>query len=179
MGCGGPRRQEALRRRPRSERGRPATRSWNGTLPRTRGECWLAWEGLPHAAPCLTELAVIAHLYAESGSSKAEPLIEQLGQHLPTEAEALRGILAWRQGKVGRVRAATGGGAAAVAQRSLAAGTHPREDLRRGDRRGQGGSQHRPRSCCRRWRSRSPPIMPMKVGGPRLASLPRDLARPR
>jgi predicted membrane-bound spermidine synthase len=61
----------------------------------------VAWEGSPHPAPCLTELAVIAHLYAESGSSKAEPLIEQLGKHLPTEAEALRGILAWRQTKVG------------------------------------------------------------------------------
>ena len=56
-----------------------------------------AWESIPKAAPCLTELAVIAHLYAEAGNSKAEPLIEQLGNHLPTEAEALRGILAWRQ----------------------------------------------------------------------------------
>ena len=60
-----------------------------------------AWEALPHPAPCLTELAVIAHLYAESGNTKAAPLIEQLGRHLPAEAESLRGILAWRQGKVG------------------------------------------------------------------------------
>jgi predicted membrane-bound spermidine synthase len=60
-----------------------------------------AWESIPKAAPCLTELAVIAHLYAEAGNSKAEPLIEQLGHHLPTEAEALRGILAWRQRKFG------------------------------------------------------------------------------
>ncbi len=56
-----------------------------------------AWEALPHSMPCLTELAVIAHLYAEAGNSKAEPLIEQLRHHLPTEAEALCGILAWRQ----------------------------------------------------------------------------------
>ena len=42
---------------------------------------------------------MIAHLYAESGNSKAEPLIEQLRNHLPTEAAALQGILAWRQGK--------------------------------------------------------------------------------
>ena len=48
-----------------------------------------AWESLPHSAPCLTELAMIAHLYAESGSSKALPLIEQLRHHLPTEAAAL------------------------------------------------------------------------------------------
>jgi hypothetical protein len=60
-----------------------------------------AWEALPPSAPCLTELAVIAHLYAEAGSSKAEPLIEQLGNRLPAEAEALRGILAWRQQKPG------------------------------------------------------------------------------
>jgi len=60
-----------------------------------------AWEGWPHSSPCLTELAVIAHLYAEAGNSKAEPLIDQLGTHLPTEAEALRGILAWRQWKIG------------------------------------------------------------------------------
>ena len=46
-------------------------------------------------------MAVIAHLYAEAGNSKAEPLIKQLGNHLPTEAEALGGILAWRQRKVG------------------------------------------------------------------------------
>ena len=59
----------------------------------------VAWESLPHSAPCLTELAVIAHLYAESGNSKAEPLIEQLRNHLPTEAAALQGILAWRQRK--------------------------------------------------------------------------------
>ncbi len=52
------------------------------------------------SAPCLTELAVIAHLYAESGSSKAEPLIAQLRGHLPAEAEALGGILAWKQGRV-------------------------------------------------------------------------------
>ena len=38
----------------------------------------LAWEILPHGTPCLTELAVIAHLYAETGSSKAEPLIGSL-----------------------------------------------------------------------------------------------------
>jgi spermidine synthase len=61
----------------------------------------VAWEGLPRSATCLTELTVIAHLYAESASSKAEPLIGQLGNHLPTEAEALRGILAWRQRKFG------------------------------------------------------------------------------
>jgi spermidine synthase len=60
-----------------------------------------AWEGMPHSAPCLTELAVIAHLYSEAGSSKAKPLIEELGKHLPTEAEALRGILAWRQRNFG------------------------------------------------------------------------------
>ena len=56
-----------------------------------------AWEGAPHAAASLTELAVIAHLYAQSGDSRAEPLIEQLRDHLPAEADALRGILAWRQ----------------------------------------------------------------------------------
>jgi predicted membrane-bound spermidine synthase len=56
-----------------------------------------AWESLPHSAPCLTELAVIAHLYAEAGNSKAESLIEQLRHNLPTEAEALHGILAYRQ----------------------------------------------------------------------------------
>jgi spermidine synthase len=60
-----------------------------------------AWEESPPSAPCLTKLAVIAHLYAESGNGNAEPLIEQLGRHLPTEAEALRGILAWRQQKLG------------------------------------------------------------------------------
>ena len=60
----------------------------------------VAWEFLRHSPPCLTELAVVAHLYAESGSRKAEPLIDQLGNDMPTEAEALRGILAWRQRKL-------------------------------------------------------------------------------
>jgi predicted membrane-bound spermidine synthase len=57
----------------------------------------LAWEMAPTSTPCLTELATIAHLYAESGSSKAEPLIERLRQHEPSEAEALSAVLAWRQ----------------------------------------------------------------------------------
>src|SRR6516165_7505156 len=52
----------------------------------------VAWESLPHSAPCLTELAVIAHLYAESGNGKAEPLIEQMRNHLPSEAAALQGF---------------------------------------------------------------------------------------
>ena len=56
-----------------------------------------AWEASPQVTPCLTELAVVGHLYAELGSSKAEPLIELLGAQMPTEAEALRGILALRQ----------------------------------------------------------------------------------
>jgi predicted membrane-bound spermidine synthase len=60
----------------------------------------LAWESSPQASPCLTELAVIAHLYAESGSSRAEPLIQRLRNDIPTEAEALSGILAWRQRRI-------------------------------------------------------------------------------
>jgi predicted membrane-bound spermidine synthase len=65
----------------------------------TRG-MFFAWELLPHREPCLTELAVMALLYAELRSGKAEPLIERMGDRLPAEAEALRGILAWRQGNV-------------------------------------------------------------------------------
>ncbi|HKD36154.1 MAG TPA: fused MFS/spermidine synthase [Pirellulales bacterium] len=54
-----------------------------------------------HGQVCLTELAVIAHLSAEAGSYRADSLIEELGKEKPTEAEALRGILALRQGRVG------------------------------------------------------------------------------
>ena len=57
-----------------------------------------AWKGSVHPAPCLIELAVMAHLYAEIGDSEAEPLIEQLRHHLPAEAEAIHGILACKQG---------------------------------------------------------------------------------
>jgi spermidine synthase len=59
-----------------------------------------AWELSANSTPCLTELAVIAHLYAQAGSEKAGPLIEQLRKQLPGEAEALRGILAWRKGRL-------------------------------------------------------------------------------
>jgi spermidine synthase len=60
-----------------------------------------AWEeGSSQSSKCLTELAVIAHLYAEAGSLRAESLIEQLAKDMPTEAEALRGILAMRQGRI-------------------------------------------------------------------------------
>jgi predicted membrane-bound spermidine synthase len=59
-----------------------------------------AWQALPHPAPCLTELAVIAQLYAVLGSDRAEPLIQRIADRLPGEAEALRGILAWRQHNV-------------------------------------------------------------------------------
>jgi len=60
-----------------------------------------AWTASPPALPCLTELAVMAHLYAETGNSRAEPLIQELARYLPGEAETLRGILAWKQGRVG------------------------------------------------------------------------------
>ncbi len=56
-----------------------------------------AWEALPKSASCLTELAVVAHLYAEAGNSQAEPLIERLRDRMPTEAELLGGILAYKQ----------------------------------------------------------------------------------
>jgi spermidine synthase len=56
-----------------------------------------AWEAQPPSAPCLTELAVVAHLYAESGNNKAEPLIERLRDRMPAEAELLGGILAYKQ----------------------------------------------------------------------------------
>jgi predicted membrane-bound spermidine synthase len=59
-----------------------------------------AWELSANSAPCSTELAVIAHLYAQTGSAKAGPLIEELAKQMPGEAEALRGILSWRQGKL-------------------------------------------------------------------------------
>jgi hypothetical protein len=58
-----------------------------------------AWEAEPQSTPCLIELAVVAHLYAESGNRKAEPLIERLRSQMPAEAELLGGILAWRQQK--------------------------------------------------------------------------------
>jgi len=60
-----------------------------------------AWEALPQSASCLTELAVVAHLYAEAGNSKAEPLIERLRDRMPTEAELLGAILAYKQRKTG------------------------------------------------------------------------------
>ena len=60
-----------------------------------------AWEAQPPSAPCLTELAVVAHLYAESGNSKAEPLIERLRDRMPAEAELLGGILAYKQQRLG------------------------------------------------------------------------------
>ena len=90
--------KETLRRRPHIERG--GRRQGPGSLPGKGRAGNVGRLGrLPHSAPCLTELAVIAHLYAESGSSKAEPLIEQLRNHLPTEAEALGGILPGGKGK--------------------------------------------------------------------------------
>ena len=85
-----------------------------------------AWEALPHPTPCLTELAVVAHLYAESGNSKAEPLIEQLRHHLPTEAEALCGILAWRQRKIGASAARLATALRRLRSRSMGAGTYTR-----------------------------------------------------
>ena len=127
------------------------TRSWNGTLPRTRWECCSPGNRRRTVAPCLTELAVIAHLYAESGDSKAEPLIEQLGDHLPAEAEALRGILAWRQGKVSesaeRLAAGAGGGCAAIPGCWNISARRPSTRPSAWPRR----IRSRPPSCCRRW----------------------------
>ena len=142
-----------------------------------RGMLW-AWETLPHSTPCLTEIAVIAHLYAESGSSKAGPLIEQLGEHLPTEAELLRGILAWRQNKLSEA-----GERLAAALRDCAAipGCWNTSARRHSTRPSAWPRpiQGRLHACCRRWRNPSPSPMRMKLGGPPLASSPRELARPR
>jgi hypothetical protein len=60
----------------------------------------IAWQTLPHLSPCLTEMAVMAELYAMLGTRRAEPLIERIAPRLPAEADALRGILAWRQGNL-------------------------------------------------------------------------------
>ena len=59
-----------------------------------------AWESLPHSTTCLTELTIIALAYSFAGNDKAEPLIEQIRPHQPTEAEALRGILLLKQKKL-------------------------------------------------------------------------------
>ena len=127
-----------------------------------------AWESRTPPAPCLTELAVVAHLYAESGSSKAEPLIQRLDNDVPGEAEALRGILAWRQGKVSQ-----------SAEHLAAAITRLRSDpwvLEHIRAKAfdaaigvAGADPRRPRRCCRRWASPSPPATPMKAGVPRRA----------
>ena len=135
-----------------------------------------AWEALPHPAPCLTELAVIAHLYAESGNTKAAPLIEQLGRHLPAEAESLRGILAWRQGKVGESAERL-----ATALRRLRSDPWLLEHIRekRSARRSMWPRRlpTRHQSCWKRSRNPSPPSTPTKIGEPRHAPLRRDLAR--
>ena len=88
-----------------------------------------AWEALPNSASCLTELAVVAHLYAEAGNSQAEPLIERLRDRMPTEAELLGGILAYKQRRTGESGERHRDGAAAISHRPLGVGAHPDQIL--------------------------------------------------
>jgi hypothetical protein len=55
------------------------------------------WESQPADPACPTELAVVAHAYAQLGNPKARSLAEQLRAFSPTEATAITAILLWRQ----------------------------------------------------------------------------------
>ena len=59
-----------------------------------------AWESVPHSETCLSELTIIALAYAEAGNSQAEPLIERIRAHQPTEAAAIHGIMLLRQNRL-------------------------------------------------------------------------------
>jgi predicted membrane-bound spermidine synthase len=56
------------------------------------------WQSREPQTP--TELAFIAWALAELGDGRAEPLVKRLQAYQPTEADAVTGILQWRQRKV-------------------------------------------------------------------------------
>lgn len=69
-------------------------------------ECLAAWSGQPLAPESVTELAMLAWSLADQGDAKAEDLIARLRSLQPTEAEAVRAHLLYRQGRHGEAAAA-------------------------------------------------------------------------
>jgi hypothetical protein len=97
-------------------------------LARLAAEDWKSgvtlWQSQARAAGFPTELALLAHAYAELGDSAALPLVAALRPFQPTEAEAIRGILLWHQRKP-----AEAAGALAGALRRLRSDPWPSRDL--------------------------------------------------
>jgi spermidine synthase len=67
-----------------------AQRNWAQAI-----DCWQTMEP---ASP--TELALVAWALAERGDPRGAPLVERLRSVQPTEADAIQGILLWRQRKM-------------------------------------------------------------------------------
>ena len=177
MGCGGPRRQETLRRGPRLERrdlrSRPGAVRCQGRAGNARRLGISApFTAVPygigrHRAPLCrigkqqggtTDRSSWQRHAHRGGSAPRDPRLET--------AERRRGRPA-AGGGAGRCAAIPGCWSISAPRRSTRRSAWPRR------------TRHRPQNYCGRWASPSPPIMPMRVGGPQLASLPKVLARPR
>ena len=87
----------------------PADSSPNLRAERLAWQCYLqgdmrgvleAWGAHPERAETSTAQAILAHAYAMLGDPRAEAFIEQLRNDQPVEAEALLGLLRYRQGRV-------------------------------------------------------------------------------
>jgi len=71
--------------------------AFNGYLGGNFEYAWTNWKSLGREPRHLGELALVAECLADRGDEAALPYIDQLAQALPTEAEAFRARLLWRE----------------------------------------------------------------------------------
>lgn len=80
--------------------------AFNGYLGGNFEYAWTSWKSLGRDPRHLGELALVAECLADRGDEAALPYIDRLSQVLPTDAEAIRARLLWREKRTGEAAAA-------------------------------------------------------------------------
>jgi spermidine synthase len=74
--------------------------AFNGYVAANFNYAWTNWKSLAREPRNLSELALVAECLADRGDDAARPYIDQLNKILPTEAEAIRARLLWREKRI-------------------------------------------------------------------------------
>jgi hypothetical protein len=74
--------------------------AFNGYFAANFGYAWANWKSLAREPRNLGELALVAECLADRGDESALPYIDQLHKILPTEAQAIRTRLLWREKRI-------------------------------------------------------------------------------
>ena len=71
--------------------------AFNGYFSGNFDYAWTSWKSLGREPRHLGELALVAECLADRGDEAALPYIDRLHEILPTDAEAIRARLLWRE----------------------------------------------------------------------------------